>query len=122
VPGIGKILRLVLLYEIHAIQRCPSVQAVVSYCRLVTCAKASAGKRYGTAGAKSGNASLTWACSEAAVRFLRDHPAGQKSLTRREKKPGQGNALPLLAQKLGRAVYHLLQRQKAFDMHTFLQE
>ena len=122
VPGIGKILSLVLLYEIHDIQRFPSVQDFVSYCRLVKCAKESAGKRYGTAGAKMGNAYLKWAFSEAAVLFLRDHPAGQKYLTRLEKKHGLGKALTLLAQKLGRAVYYMLKRQKAFDMHKFLQE
>jgi len=122
VPGIGKILSLVLLYEIHDIQRFPRVQDFVSYCRLVKCAKESAGKRYGTAGAKIGNAYLKWAFSEAAVLFLRDNPAGQKYLTRLEKKHGQGKALTLLAQKLGRAVYYMLKRQKAFDMHKFLHE
>jgi transposase len=122
VPGIGKILSLVLLYEIHDIRRFPSVQDFVSYCRLVKCAKESAGKRYGTAGAKIGNAYLKWAFSEAAVLFLRDNPAGQKYLTRLEKKHGQGKALTLLAQKLGRAVYYMLKRQKAFDMHKFLHE
>jgi len=105
VPGIGKILSLVLLYEIHDIQRFPRVQDFVPYGRLVKCAREAAGTRYGTAGAKIGNAYLTWAFSEAAVLFLRDNPAGQKSLTRLEKKPGQGKALTLLAQKLGRAIY-----------------
>jgi transposase len=78
VPGIGKILRLVLLYAIHTIDRFPRVQDVVSYCRLVKCAKASAGKRYGTSGAKIGHASLQWAFSEAAGLLLRTNPAGQK--------------------------------------------
>ena len=58
VPGIGKILRLVLLYEIHDSTRFPRVQDFVSSCRLVKCAKESAGKRYGTAGTKIGNAYL----------------------------------------------------------------
>jgi transposase len=122
VPGIGKILSLVLLYEIHDIQRFPSVQDFVSYCRLVKCAKESAGKRYGIAGAKMGNAYLKWAFSEAAVLFLRYNPAGQKYLTRLEKKHGQGKALTLLAQKLGRAVYDMLKRQQAFDVHKFLHD
>src|SRR4029453_16591442 len=39
VPGIGKILSLVLLYDIHDIDRFPRVQDFVSYCRLVKCAK-----------------------------------------------------------------------------------
>jgi transposase len=58
VPGIGKILSLVLLYEIHDMARFPSVQDFVSYCRLVKCAKESAGKRLGTSGQKIGNAHL----------------------------------------------------------------
>jgi transposase len=122
VPGIGKILSLVLLYEIHDIQRFPRVQDFVSYCRLVKCAKESAGKRYGTAGAKIGNAYLKWAFSEAAVLFLRDNPTGQKYLAKLEKKHGKGKALTVLAHKLARAVYHMLQRGIAFDMRTFLRE
>jgi hypothetical protein len=120
VPGLGKILRLVLLYEIYDIERCPSVPDFLSSCRRVTGAKAAAGNRYGTAGAKIGHAYLKWAFSEAAGLFLRDHAASQKSLTRLEKKHGPGNALTLLAQQLGRAVYDLLKRPKAFDMHQFL--
>jgi transposase len=121
VPGIGTILSLVLLYKIHDIQRFPSVQDCVSYCRLVKCAKESAGKRYETVGNKIGNAYLQWAFSEAAVLFLRDHPAGQQSLTRLEKKHSQGKALTLLAQQLGRAGYYMEKRQKAFDLDTLLQ-
>jgi transposase len=36
VPGIGKMLSLVLLYEIHDIDRLPRVQDFASYCRLVS--------------------------------------------------------------------------------------
>jgi transposase len=112
---------LVLLYEIHDIQRFPRVQDFVSYCRLVKCAKESAGKCYGTSGAKIGNAYLKWAFSEAAVLFLRTNPAGQKYLARLEKKHGKGKALTVLAHKLARAVYHMLKRETAFDMPRFLQ-
>jgi transposase len=121
VPGIGEILSLVLLYEIHDIQRFPRVQDFVSYCRLVKCAKESAGKRYGTAGTKIGNAYLKWAFSEAAVLFLRNNPPGQKLLVRLEKKHGKGKALTVLAHKLARAVYHMLTHERAFDMQHFLQ-
>jgi transposase len=122
VPGIGKILSLVLLYEIHDIQRFPRVQDFVSYCRLVKCAKESAGKRYGTSGAKIGNAYLKWAFSEAAVLFLRNNPAGQKYLSRLVKKHGKGKALTVLAHKLARAVYYMLKRRMAFDLDKFLNE
>jgi transposase len=120
VPGIGKILSLVLLYEMHDIARFPRVQDFVSYCRLVKCAKESAGKRYGTSGTKIGNAYLKCAFSEAAVLFLRNNPAGQKYLVRLEHKHGKGKALTVLAHKLARAVYHMLKRTTAFDMEKFL--
>jgi transposase len=120
VPGIGKILSLVLLYEIHDIERFPRVQDFASYCRLVKCAKASAGKRSGTSGTNIGNAHLKWAFSEAAVLFLRDNPAGQKFLASLENKHSKGKALTILAHKLARAVYYMLKRKTAFDMHIFL--
>jgi transposase len=122
IPGVGKILALVLLYEIHDINRFPRVQEFVSYCRLVKCAKESAGKRYGTSGKKIGNASLNWAFSEAAVRFLRNNPAGQKYLARLERRHGKGKALTVLAHKLARAVYYMLKRATAFDWDKFLHE
>jgi transposase len=85
VSGIGKILSLVLLYEIHDIDGFPRVQDFVSYSRLVKCAKESAGKRLGTSGKKIGNAHLKWAFSEAATLFLRNNPNGQRLLARWEK-------------------------------------
>jgi transposase len=122
IPGVGKILALVLLYEIHDIRRFPRVQEFVSYCRLVKCAKESAGKRYGSSGKKIGNAYLKWAFSEAAVLFLRNNPAGQKYLTRLARKHGKGKALTILAHKLARAVYYMLKRHTAFDVDKFLRE
>jgi hypothetical protein len=121
VPGLGTILRLVLLDAIHAIQRVPSGPDVVSSCRLVPCATASAGQRYGTAGAQMGPASLPWAFSEAAGLVLQDHPAGPQSLTRREKQQGPGKAVTLLAQQLGRAVSDRFKRPKACAMPQCLQ-
>jgi transposase len=56
IPGVGKILALVLRYEIHDITRFPRVQACVSECRLVKGANASAGQRSGTSGKQIGPA------------------------------------------------------------------
>jgi len=121
VPGIGKILSLVLLYEIHDMRRFPRVQDFVSYCRLVQCAQESAGKRYGTSGAKIGNAYRKWAFSEAAVLFLRNNPVGQKYLTRLEKKHGKGKALTVLAHTLARAVYYILKRDIVVEVDNLLE-
>jgi transposase len=120
IPGVGKSLALVLLDAIHEIRRCPREQEFVSYGRLVTCAKESAGKRDGTSGKKIGNASLKWAFSDAAGLFLRNNPVGQKSLARLEKRHGQGKALTVLAHQLARAVSDLLTWDTAFALDTLL--
>jgi transposase len=122
VPGIGKILALVLLYEIHDIHRVPRVQDFVSYCRLVKCAKESDGKHYGYSGTKIGNAHLKWAFSEAAVLCLRGNPAAQRYVARLATKHGKAQALTILAHKLARAIYYMLRREHAFHPNTFFHD
>jgi len=120
VPGIGNILRLVLLYEIHDIARFPRGQDCASYGRLVTCAKESAGKRLGTSGKNIGNAHLKGAFSEATALFLRNNEPGQKYLARLENKHDKGKALIILAHQLARAVYDMLKRKTVLEMDSFL--
>src|SRR5262245_6005393 len=122
IPGVGKILALVLLYEIHDIHRFSRVQEFVSYCQLVRCAKESAGNRYGSTGAKIDHAYLKWAFSEAAVLFLRNNPAGRKALARLERKHSKGKALTVLAHKLARAAYNMLRRETACNIDKFLNQ
>jgi transposase len=120
IPGIGKILSLVILYEIENIKRFPRVQDFASYSRLVKSAKESNGKKYGTNGKKIGNAHLKWAFSEAAVLFLKGNDQGKRYLDRLTNKHGKGKALSILAHKLGRAVYFMLKNKKPFDQNKFL--
>jgi transposase len=87
VPGIGKVLALTILYEIHDISRFPSVRDFASYSRLVKCERSSAGKSLGSGGNKIGNAYLKWAFSEAAVLFIAKSEQGRTVLTRLERKP-----------------------------------
>jgi hypothetical protein len=121
VPGLGTLLRLVLLYAMQASTRCSRGQDFVSSGRLVPWAQASAGKRVGTSGAKLGQAHRQWALSAAAVWCLRDHPAAQQSLTRWENKPATGNAWTVLAQQWARAVSHMRKRPGACERATFVQ-
>jgi len=116
---VGKILALTILYEIHDVHRFDRVQEFSSYARLVKCAKESAGKKYGTSGAKMGNVHLKWAFSEAAVLFVRHSAQGKKLLARLEQRFGKGKVLSILAHKLGRAAYFMLAREKAFDLQRF---
>ena len=120
IPGVGQILARVRRYDIHAIRRCPRVQACVSDGRLVTCATESAGQRDGTSGQKIGHAYLKGAFSEAAVLVLRNHPAGQQSRARLAQNQGQGQAFTVLAPQWARAVYDRLTRDPAVELDTFL--
>jgi transposase len=119
VPGIGKILALTILYEIHDIRRFDRVQEFASYARLVKCQKQSGGRTLGTSGAKMGNVHLKWAFSEAAVLFLRHTQDGKKLLAVIAKKHGKGKALSILAHKIGRAVYYMLSRGTVFSPEKF---
>ena len=120
IPGVGRILALTLLYELHDITRFPRVGDFLSYARLVKSQKSSAGKVMGTSGAKIGNAHLKWAYSEAAVLFLQKNPPGQRLINRLRSKHGRGKALSILAARLGRASYFMLRRSAAFDMDRFM--
>jgi transposase len=119
VPGVGPVLALVLLYEIHGIRRFPAVGRFLSCARLVRCVHESAGKKQGTGGNKIGNAHLKWAFSEATCLLLRESDEAKRWLARREKKHGKARALGALAARLGRAVYHLLRKQEVFDSKRF---
>jgi transposase len=119
IPGIGKILGLVLLYEIDNIARFPEPGNFLSYARLVRCEHESAGKKKGSGGKKIGNAHLKWAFSEAACLMLRAMPEAKKWMQRQEKKRGKRKALSILEAKIGRTVYHLWRKQQAFDPKRF---
>jgi transposase len=120
VHGIGDIIGLTLLYEIHDIHRFDSLRGFLSYCRLIKCGKTSDGKPKGYGNSKQGNHHLKWAFSEAAVLFLRANPEGQKLHSRLVKKHGKAKALGILAAKLARSVYFMLHRNTPFDMSRFV--
>ena len=119
VPGIGKILALVMLYEIHDIGRFPKVQDFCSYCRLIRPEKQSDGKKTGKGNKKIGNPHLKWAFSEATVLLLRASERAKKMYRKLVKKNGEGKALGILSNKIGRAVYFMCKNKKAFDMYKF---
>jgi transposase len=121
VPGIGKILALVILYEIGEVGRFPKVGNFISYARLVKCPHESAGKRSGSKNQKIGNPQLKWAFSEAAVLFLRDHKPAELYHHRLVSRYGKAKALSIIAQKLGRTVYFMLKRKEVFDPKRFFE-
>jgi transposase len=120
VHGIGPVLGLTMLYEIHDINRFASRQDFCSYARLVKGQKQSAGKNYGTTGGRIGNAHLKWAFSEATLLYLRGNKQAEKMYNRLINKHGKGKALSIIAKRLGTAVYYMLKRREPFNEHNFL--
>src|SRR5260370_8536667 len=120
IPGVGPVLRLGLLYEIHQIGRFADVGDLLSYARLVRCQHRSANKVVGTRGKKIGNAHLKWAFSEGEWLLIRSGPTAKGRQARQEKKRGKKKTLAVLAAELGRAVYLILHRKVAFDLRRFL--
>jgi len=120
-PGIGDYLGLTILHEIGDIARFPTVKDFLSYCRLVKGTVASAGKIKGLRGAKLGNPYLRWAFGEAAVIAKRVEPV--KTLAQLLELRCGGNkfkANSILAIKLARAVYFMLQNQTVFDSEQLI--
>ena len=119
IPGVGLVLAMTLLYEIHDIRRFASVGDFLSYARLVRGSHTLADKRYAAKGKKIGNRHLKWAFSEAVPLLKRQSPEAAEYAKRIEKKHNKARANSMLAVKLGRAVYYMLRRQEAFDIGTF---
>jgi len=120
IPGVGKILSLVILYEIHDISRFATVQNFVSYARLIKPRKESAGKTTGTANRKMGNAYLRWAFGEAATLMLRERPEVKAYHQKLKSRHGKAKAMAILSHRIGRTVYYMLTNQKVFDVNKFV--
>lgn len=120
IPGVGRIIAMTMLYEIHDIHRFNRVGQFLSYCRLVRGSHTSAGKSYGSPGKKMGNAYLKWAFSEAVPLLKRCCPEVKSFCDRIEKKHSAARAHSYLAVKLGRAVYYMMKRGEAFEIDRLI--
>jgi transposase len=119
-PGIGKMLALTILYEIHSIDRFKSAQHFSSYCRLIKVEKSSAGKSTGQERKKIGNPHLKWAFSEIILRAQVDSAPIKKYYEKLKSKHGPGKAKSVIAHKFGVAVYYMLKNGQAFDEKRFV--
>ena len=120
IHGVGNILSLTILYEMHTVERFPTVKNFLSYARLVKGSVASAGKIKGLRGGKLGNPYLRWAFGEAAVIAKRSHPMLKEFAKRLEAKHGKFKANGILAAKLARAVYFMLRDGTGFDLEKLV--
>ncbi|MFQ5343875.1 MAG: transposase, partial [Anaerolineae bacterium] len=119
IPGVGAILGMTFLYEIHDINRFPTVQKFCSYARLIGGTHESAGKPAGSGGKKIGNVHLKWAFGEAASLMIANHPPAKRYRDRLARKQGKAKAMAILAHRLGRIVYYILKRRRPFDPSRF---
>jgi transposase len=114
VPGVGQILALTILYEVHDIRRFGSVQQFSSYARLIRPEKESDGKWAGKSNKKIGNAHLKWAIRTAAMISLRESDQAKKYVDRLSRKYNKGKALGNLHPQAGTGHLLYAQKQKGF--------
>jgi len=118
--GIGDILSLTTLYEIHKIDRFPSVQNFSSYSRVVRCERTSNGKSTGGGNNKIGNPYLKWAFDQIVLRAQIYSPSIKKAYERLISKHGPRQAKSIMGHKFAVAIYFMLKNGQAFDETRFL--
>ncbi len=116
VPGIGKVLAIVILLEIGNIKRFADVGDFASYARCVDSVRLSNGKKKGEGNSKNGNKYLSWAFVEAAHFAARFCPEAKRFYDKKFAKTNGAVATKALAHKLARACYHMLKTEQSFDV------
>jgi transposase len=118
IPGIGRILNLVIMLETGPIERFAAAGNYVSYCRGVKSERISNEHKKGENNRKCGNKYLSWAWTEAAHFALRYSPEINAWYQRKLKRCGGQTVLALkaVAAKLAKAAYYMLKNKEAFKM------
>jgi transposase len=119
VKGLGRILSLTILYEIHTINRFKSAQRFSSYARVVKVERSSHGKKLGSKNSKIGNPYLRWAFGQLAISAQRFYPSVKEYTQKLIRKYGSAKAYTLLAHKFAVAVYYMLKNKQAFNVQQF---
>jgi len=108
VPGIGKILGMVILLESGDFARFASAGDYASYCRTVKSQRLSNQKKKGRNNRKNGNRYLSWAFAEAAVYAIRYYPPIKAWYERKKRRSNVPKALRALACKLAKAAWYVM--------------
>jgi len=119
-PGVGKMIALTILYEIHTIERFRSAGALSSYSRLVKIQHESAGKKTKGGNNRIGNPHLKWAFTEIILRAQVDSPAIKKYYGKLKNKHGVAKAKSVIAHKFAVSTYHMLKKGCVFDQREFV--
>jgi transposase len=118
IPGLGRILNLVIMLETGPIERFATAGNYVSYCRAVQAEKLSNERKKGENNRKCGNQYLSWAWMETAIFAIRYSPEIKSWYQRKLRRCGNLSVLALkaVAAKLAKAGYYMLKKKEAFSM------
>ena len=119
-PGVGEMLALTILYEIHTITRFRSASAFSSYSRVVKVERTSVGKKTKGGNQKIGNPHLKWAFSEIILVAQTSSPLIKKYYEKLKSKHEPGKAKSIIAHKFAVAIYYMLKNRQAFDEKRFV--
>jgi len=108
IPGVGKILAMMIMLEVGDIRRFKDAGNYSSYCRCVKSEKISNNKKKGENNRKNGNKYLSWAYMEAANYAIRYCPEAGAFYQRKMAKKNKIVARKALANKLARASYYIM--------------
>jgi transposase len=117
IDGIGLILALTIMLETGEITRFQRVGQYASYCRCVSGARYSNGKRKSKTNTKNGNKYLAWAFVEAANFSIRYNETVKRYYQRKLSKTNVIVARKTVAHKLARACFYVLRDQVEFDVN-----
>lgn len=115
VYGIGTILGMTIMLETGDIHRFASAANFSSYCRCVTSARYSNGKKKGVNNRKNGNRHLARAFVEAAYFAARFYDKPRLFMERKTRQVNRALATKALAHKLAKACYYIMRDQVMFD-------
>lgn len=115
IPGIGKMNAFTILLEVGDINRFPSDKNFFSYCRLVPCARNSAGKIRQKSASKDGNKYLKIVFSDSAIHALQYYPVIKKYYNSKLRKKNKHLAKTIIAKEIARIVYHVLKNKSEFN-------
>lgn len=115
IDGIGNILALTIMLETGDIKRFDKVGNYASYCRCVSGARYSNGKKKGSTNSKNGNKYLAWAFVEAASFAIRYNKTVKSYYQRKAAKTNQTVAIKTVAHKLARACFYVLRDDVPFE-------
>ena len=119
IPGVGPILALVMLYEIHDIRRFPEVGHLPVLRPAGPLRPRVGGQEEERRREEDRQRPFEVGLLRGDVSVSSRQRAGQGVAGAREKKRGKARALGAFAARLGRAVYHMLRKKEAFDVTRF---